>query len=248
MVKLDDVTVTYRRHPALHHISGQFSPGSMTAVIGPNGAGKSTLIKSILGLVPLASGRFSGEFFANPRETRMAYLPQQIEIDRSFPIVVRDCVLLGYWKRVGQFGAISRDLQDRVDHVLKEVGLEGFSHRPIFSLSVGQFQRMLFARLLLQDADLILLDEPFNGIDARTTGALLNLIGSWHREGRTIIAVLHDYAQVRSHFPQCLLLARKVVAWGDTSCVLTDQNLLEAKAMVEAWDEQAGYCHSQQAA
>lgn len=244
VVKLDNLTVTYRRHPALHHVSGHFIEGSLTAVIGPNGAGKSTLLKSILALLPLDKGEIS----VTPERARIAYLPQQAEIERSFPIVVRDCVLLGYWQKTGQFGAISRALIERAEFALSEVGLDGFSQRSIASLSAGQFQRVLFARMLLQDADLILLDEPFNAIDARTTAELLRVIASWHLAGRTVIAVLHDYAQVRSVFPQSLLLARNVIAWGDTATVLTDAHLRQAKAMAEAWDENAPYCGNGRAA
>lgn len=244
VVRLNDLTVTYRRHPALHHVSGHFATGSLTAVIGPNGAGKSTLLKSILGLLPLDSGRIS----VTPKRARIAYLPQQADIERSFPIVVRDCVLLGYWQKTGQFGVITRALIERAERALSEVGLEGFAQRSLASLSAGQFQRVLFVRMLLQDADLILLDEPFNAIDARTTAELLKLIASWHQAGRTVIAVLHDYAQVRSHFPQSLLLARNVVAWGDTQAVLTDAHLRQAKAMAEAWDEDAPFCGDDRAA
>lgn len=238
MVKLDDLTVAFRRHPALHHISGQFAKGSLTAVTGPNGAGKSTLLKSILGLLPLTSGSFK----VAPELRHIAYLPQQSEIDRSFPILVRDCILLGYWQRAGQFGAISAALIAQAESALSAVGLDGFSQRAIGSLSAGQFQRVLFARILLQDADLILLDEPFNAIDSKTTAELLRIVASWHQEGRTVIAVLHDHAQVRSYFPQTLLLARNVIAWGDTATVMTDDYLRQAKVMAEAWDENAPLC------
>ncbi|MGV8892180.1 MAG: metal ABC transporter ATP-binding protein [Burkholderiaceae bacterium] len=238
MVRLDDLTVAFRRHPALHHISGQFAKGSLTAVTGPNGAGKSTLLKSILGLLPLTSGSVK----IAPDLRRIAYLPQQSEIDRSFPILVRDCVLLGYWQRVGQFGMISAALMTQAESALSAVGLEGFSQRAIGSLSAGQFQRVLFARILLQDADLILLDEPFNAIDSKTTTELLHIVASWHQEGRTVIAVLHDHAQVRCYFPQTLLLARNVIAWGDTATVMTDDYLRHAKVMAEAWDENAPLC------
>lgn len=242
-MKLDDLTVTYRGHPALHHVRGHFAEGSLTAVIGPNGAGKSTLLKSILGLVPLHKGSIS----IAPERACTAYLSQQTEIERNFPIVVRDCVLLGYWHKAGLFGAISRALIQRAEFALSEVGLEGFSQRPISSLSAGQFQRMLFARILVQDADMILLDEPFNTIDAKTTAELLKLITAWHHEGRTVIAVLHDYAQVRSHFPQSLLLAREVIAWGDTTTVLADEHLRQAEAMAQAWDENALPCQESNA-
>lgn len=196
MVKLDNLTVSYRQHPALHHISGQFAPGSLTAVIGPNGSGKSTLLKTIMGLLRPAGGKVH----VHTTRARMAYLPQQAEIDRSFPILVRDCVLLGCWSTVGSGGSVNADLQARVDSAIHAVGLEGFEERAVGSLSSGQFQRVLFARMLVQEADLILLDEPFNAMDSRTTSALLALIHQWHAQGKTVIAVLHDDARVCEHF------------------------------------------------
>lgn len=242
MVTLDGLTVSYRRHPALHHISGHFAPGSLTAVVGPNGSGKSTLLKSIMGLLPLSGGRVA---VSAPR-ARIAYLPQLAEIDRGFPIDVRDCVLLGCWPAEGAWGGVRGDRLARVDAALHAVGLEGFERRPIGSLSSGQLQRMLFARLLVQDAELILLDEPFNAMDSKTTSALLATIRQWHQRRRTVIAVLHDDAQVRQHFPRTLLLAREVVAWGPTAQVMTEANLARARSMAEAWDEDADICQVDQ--
>ena len=237
-IALENLTVTYRRHPALHHVSGEFALGSLTAVVGPNGAGKSTLLKSIIGQVPCNSGRVT----THADVGRIAFLPQQAEIDRSFPISVLDCVMLGYWSRVGLFRSISRDMVQSAEQALAAVGLDGFSRRTIASLSVGQFQRVLFARILLQDARVILLDEPFSAIDTKTTEDLLHIVQSWHAEQRTVIAVLHDYEQVRRAFPQTLLLARNVVAWGATEQVLCHANLHRARAMSEAVDEHAPLC------
>jgi zinc/manganese transport system ATP-binding protein len=238
VIALENLTVTYQRHPALHHVSGHFEKGSLTAVIGPNGAGKSTLLKSILGLIRINSGHV----VTAPHRKRIAYLPQQADIERSFPISVFDCVLLGYWQRMGLFGRVDPAMHQRAYAALAAVGLEGFEQRPVGSLSAGQFQRVLFARILLQDAELIMLDEPFNAIDSRTTGDLLAIVQSWHAQGRTVIAVLHDYDQVRAQFPQALLLARNVVAWGETDTVLTTANLQRAKAMAEAQDDHAPIC------
>ena len=238
VITLENLTVTYQRHPALHHVNGCFNKGSLTAVIGPNGAGKSTLLKSILGLVRINHGHVT----TRPQRKCIAYLPQQADIERSFPISVLDCVLLGYWQRMGLFGRVDAVMHGRAFAALAAVGLEGFDQRPVGSLSAGQFQRVLFARILLQDAELILLDEPFNAIDARTTSDLLSIVQSWHAEGRTVIAVLHDYDQVRAQFPQALLLARNVVAWGATDAVLTTENLQRAKAMAEAQDDHAPIC------
>ncbi|PUA20243.1 metal ABC transporter ATP-binding protein [Glaciimonas sp. PCH181] len=243
-VTLHNLTVAYRQHPALHHISGSFESGSLTAIIGPNGAGKSTLLKSLLGLVRIDGGHVD---ISVPRK-RIAYLPQQAEIDRGFPISVLDCVLLGYWQRAGLFGGITQAMAVKADAALHAVGLEGFADRSIGSLSAGQFQRVLFARILLQDAELILLDEPFNAVDAKTTEDLLVIVQSWHAQQRTVIAVLHDNEQVRRYFPQAVMLARRLVAWGDTATVLTDEHLRLAKNMPEAQDPNAPFCQPEVAA
>lgn len=235
---LHKLTVSYRRHPALHHVSGQFAQGSLTAVIGPNGAGKSTLLKTLAGLVrPDAHSRLQ-----RARHLRMAYLPQHTELDRSFPLSVHDCVCMGLWAHSGAWGSASPAQLARVDAALHTVGLQGFERRPVGTLSSGQLQRALFARLLVQDADIILLDEPFNAVDSKTTAALLALVLQWHRQGRTVVAVLHDDAQVQAHFPHTLLLARECIAWGPTAQVLTDANQARARAMAEAWDETAAIC------
>ncbi|MFA5122993.1 zinc ABC transporter ATP-binding protein AztA [Zavarzinia sp.] len=238
-VELRDLTVAYDRHPAVHHVNHRFAPASLTAVVGPNGAGKSTLIKAIAGLLrPVQGGVTTGTL----KRREIAYLPQQAEIDRSFPITVGDTVALGHWRRVGVLRALGRDLREQVSQALAAVGLEGFEQRQVGSLSAGQFQRVLFARLLLQDAPVILLDEPFNAIDARTTADLLALVARWHGEKRTVIAVLHDMEQVRAHFPETLMLAREVVAAGPTERCLTPENLLKLRRMSERWHEDAAVC------
>jgi zinc/manganese transport system ATP-binding protein len=235
-LRLVDLTVSYDRHPAVHHVSVDIPVGEMTALVGPNGAGKSTLLKALLGLVPGIEGRI--ECAAR----RIAYLPQQAEIDRSFPISVLDTVLLGRWARFGGFAAAGRSDIRAAEQAIEAVGLAGFERRPIDTLSVGQFQRVLFARLLLQDGDLVLLDEPFAAIDAKTVADLMEVIRRWHAEKRTVVAVLHDLDQVRQDFPHSLLLARELVAAGPTSDVLSADNLRRARAMAEAWDEHAGAC------
>ena len=237
-INVHNLTVSYRRHPALHHVSGHFARGSLTAVIGPNGAGKSTLLKSLAGLVP---SERHGHITHAPG-LRLAYLPQHSELDRGFPLTVRDCVLMGLWAQTGAFGGATPAMLARVNAALEAVGLQGFERRPVGSLSSGQLQRTLFARLLVQDADVILLDEPFNAVDSKTTAGLLSLVQQWHRQGRTVVAVLHDDAQVREHFPQTLLLARECVAWGPTAEVLTEAHLQRARTMAEAWDETAAIC------
>lgn len=234
-----NVTLGYDRHPAVHHLDGEVADGALTAVVGPNGAGKSTLFKGIVGtLTPFAGEIARGGIY--PRE--IAYLPQAAEIDRTFPISVYDMVAMGLWRKAGLFGGIGKRERDRVEHALSTVGLTGFERRTIGTLSGGQLQRMLFARLLLQDARLIVLDEPFNAIDSKTCSDLLELVRRWHGEKRTVLAALHDIDLVKANFPETLLLAREKVAWGATPAVLTPENLAKARHMCEAFDEQAHAC------
>jgi zinc/manganese transport system ATP-binding protein len=238
-LRFHDLTLGYERHPAVHHLDGAVETGALVAVMGPNGAGKSTLFKGIVGaLKPLA-----GSIERDGLDARdIAYLPQVAEIDRSFPINVYDIVAMGLWRRKGAFGGIGGKDHHAIEAAIAAVGLTGFEPRPIGTLSGGQLQRMLFARLLLQDARVIVLDEPFTAIDAKTSADLLDLVQRWHRERRTVLAALHDIDLVRANFPQALLLAREPVAWGATAEVLTAENLAKARHMCEAFDEYAEAC------
>jgi zinc/manganese transport system ATP-binding protein len=239
-VTVSNLTLTYHRHPVVHHLSGTFLRGELTAIVGPNGAGKSTLLKAVAGLMTPNEGSVR---FATTGKPRFSYLPQQAAIARDFPLSIRDAVLLGDWQHSGWFGRSSRDARQRAEAALERVGLPGFGERPVEELSAGQFQRVLFARVLLQDAPLILLDEPFTALDAKTTADLLALVAHWRDEGRTVIAVLHDYEQVRAFFPQTLLIAKECIAWGPTPTVLTPANLMRANGMAQGWDEGAAVCH-----
>jgi len=234
-----NLTLGYERHPAVHHLDGPIETGALMAVVGPNGAGKSTLFKGIVGILkPLAGGIDLGGL----AERDIAYLPQIAEIDRTFPVNVLDMVAMGLWRRAGLFGGIGSKQRDEVERAIAAVGLTGFEGRAISTLSGGQMQRMLFARLLLQNARVIVLDEPFNAIDAKTSADLLELIQRWHAEKRTVLAALHDIDLVKANFPETLLLAREPVAWGKTPEVLTPANLLKARQMCEAFDDQAAAC------
>ncbi len=238
-IALHDLTLGYDRHPAVHHLSGRFMPGSLTAVVGPNGSGKSTLLKGLAGLLAPLEGRLER---SGLQPADIAYLPQQADIDRSFPISVMETVLLGHWRRVGLFRALTRAQYRQAEEAMEAVGLAGFAGRPVASLSAGQFQRVLFARMLLQDCPVILLDEPFTAIDTRTTSDLLAVVARWHGERRIVIAVLHDLDQVRAHFPDSLLIAREPIAWGPSADVLRPENLFRARQMAEAWDDRAEPC------
>ncbi|WGF90360.1 zinc ABC transporter ATP-binding protein AztA [Marinivivus vitaminiproducens] len=236
-ITFSDLTLGYNSHPAVHHLNGMVARGSLTAVVGANGSGKSTLLKGIVGVLKPMTGACT----VLP-DISVAYLPQQSELDRSFPARVVDLVSLGLWPRRGLLGRHRSEDRDRVAKALSAVRLDGFEKRPIDTLSGGQLQRALFARVLVQDADLILLDEPFNAIDARTVADLIKLIKHWHNENRTIMVVVHDLDLVREHFPAALLLARRPVAWGEARETLASENLLRARQCNEAWDDQAPWC------
>jgi zinc/manganese transport system ATP-binding protein len=230
-IAFENVTLGYDRQPAVLRLQAKISEGSLTAIVGPNGAGKSTLLKGVVGtLAPLAGNMSLGDI----KKTDIAYLPQQSEVDRSFPMTVLELVAMGLWKKIGAFASITQTQNASIKEAISAVGLTGFESRQIGSLSGGQMQRALFARLLLQDAQLVLLDEPFNSIDTRTMSDLIDVIRQWHSEGRTVVAVLHDAETVRENFPQTMMLARELVAHGPTAEVLTADNQFRARQMCEA--------------
>jgi zinc/manganese transport system ATP-binding protein len=238
-LRFHNLTLGYERHPAVHHLDGAVEPGALLAVVGPNGAGKSTLFKGVIGaLTPLAGAIERGGSDARA----IAYLPQVPDIDRTFPINVYDMVAMGLWRTRGSFGGIAASDHTAIEAAIRAVGLAGFEQRAIGTLSGGQMQRMLFARVLVQDARIIVLDEPFTAIDERTAADLLALVRRWHGERRTVLAALHDVDLVKANFPDTLLLAREPVAWGPTAGVLTPDNLSKARRMCEAFDDKAGAC------
>jgi len=240
---LRDLTLGYEHHPAVHHLSVRIEPGSLLAVVGPNGAGKSTLIKALAGVKQPLSGTIDG---LTPTQ-RVAWLPQHSQLDNSFPIDVGGMVAMGLWHQVGALNLFNAEHRRRCHQALAAVGLAGFEHRGLDTLSGGQLQRARFARLILQDAPVVLLDEPFAAVDQRTTTDLLALLHQWHHMGKTVVVVSHDLAQIRAYFPLTLLLAREPVAYGPTAEVLTDANWAHALAMREPFDELATECRPEPA-
>ncbi|MGY4592583.1 zinc/manganese transport system ATP-binding protein [Bradyrhizobium sp. GM22.5] len=225
-ISVRNLSVRYGDRYALESLTGEFGPASLTAVVGPNGAGKSSLLKALAGILRPAIGQVT---CAAAEWHRLAYLPQRDELDRGFPITVAELVALGDWRDFGALRKPPRRLAASVYEAIAAVGLSSLADQQISELSVGHFQRALFARLLLQDADVILLDEPFASLDENTTQDLLPILQRWRTEGRTVVAVLHDLDQVRRYFPSTLLLARSPIAWGETSVSLSVDNLARAK-------------------
>lgn len=239
MITLNNLTVAYNKHPAIHHINASFEKGSLTAIAGPNGAGKSTLLKAVAGLIKPTEGSVT---LSDIKKDEIAYLPQVSSINKDFPLTVLQVVLLGFWADVGGKNTITKAHKKKAFEAIKAVGMEGFEHRSLSSLSSGQFQRILFARVLLQNSKVVLLDEPFTAIDSATTEKLLSVIHNWHNQKRTVICVLHDFEQIKKHFPNCMLISRTCIDYGKSSQTLSTQNLQKAMNLKEYWNENAAFC------
>jgi zinc/manganese transport system ATP-binding protein len=225
-IRLEHVTLRRGGRDVVRDLTGSFAPGSLTAVAGPNGSGKSTLLLALCGSLPVASGRID-RMGLDARA--IALLPQEGRLDRSFPISCRDVVALGWTARLGLFRRIGREQYAAADQALASVGLDGIGHRPIGALSAGQFQRVLFARTIVRDAPVILLDEPFSAIDTATEADLMTIVRLWHRQGRTVVVVLHDLDLIRAEFPEVLLLDSSAQCWGPTEDVLTAAAVRQAR-------------------
>lgn len=221
-ILLDKVTVCYGKNIALSDASGCLSSGSLTAVVGPNGGGKTTFVRALMRQVPIRKGRVK---FQPNAKIIPAYLPQKSSLDTTFPMTLREVIGMGLCAEIGSFQAFSEKEQAKIAQVIREVGLQGLENRFVTALSGGQFQRMLFGRLMLQNKSIIILDEPFAGIDAKTQEQLVKLILNWNKTGKTIIVVLHELHMVRKYFPQTILVGRTIVGWGNTETVLTRENM-----------------------
>jgi zinc/manganese transport system ATP-binding protein len=228
MLEFKNLTLGYNRHPAVHNLSATIADGELVALVGPNGAGKSTLMKAILGHMAPMEGSIE---FNGINKTDIAYLPQANAVDRSFPITAVQFVATGLWHESGIARHIRKADAERVHQALARVGLEGFEKRTLNALSGGQFQRLLFARKLMQNARLVLLDEPFTGVDEQTIEDLIRLILSINTSGATVIAVIHNLSLVQRYFPKSMLLSRELIGYGDTQSVLSEANLMAASTI-----------------
>lgn len=225
MININNLSITYKDHLALDKLSLKIQKGSLTAIVGPNGAGKSTLLKTIMGQIKPTEGNVDLGSYSTKN---IAYIPQSHQIDKSFPITVGEFVSAGAWQRTRFWRAFCQSEKELLAQALEKVNLAGTEKRQINALSGGQFQRMLFARMLLQDADILLLDEPFAAIDAQTSIDLMTVIHDCQNQGKTIITVVHDLALVSHFFPHVILLSKRLISSGETASVMTGENLSEA--------------------
>lgn len=210
MIELDHLVAGYDRLAITPALCGTLERGSMTAIVGANGCGKSTLLKTLAGFLPPVSGVLRWQ----PSRPTIGWLAQRHALESQFPLTVQDVVCMGCWPRISLFRGINRDARKRVAQGLERVGLAAMARETIDTLSGGQFQRMLFARVWVQHAPLVMLDEPFTGIDEITSQILMEQIVDMHREGQTILAVLHDSERVARYFPQTLRLGETAAQWG----------------------------------
>ncbi len=205
----------------LRDIQFNFLKGSFTAILGPNGAGKSTLLKICAGMLKPSRGTIH-----LTKGIKRAYLPQYNQLDRQFPLDVRSVAAMGFWPKAGLYHALDLEDRKRLEQALAMVGLDGFENKPISILSGGQFQRLLFARLWLQQADFLILDEPFSAVDQPTTEDLLELLQTWLSLGKTVITVIHQLELAERYIPQSILLNKSVIASGASKMILSDVELI----------------------
>ncbi|HAT1611850.1 TPA: ATP-binding cassette domain-containing protein [Raoultella planticola] len=216
MIELDHLVAGYEELAITPALSGVIAAGSMTAIVGLNGCGKSTLLKTLAGFIPPVSGRLRWTV----SRPVIGWLAQRHALESQFPLTVQDVVGQGAWPHVSLLGGIRGEFRRRIGEALERVGLTSMARTPIEALSGGQFQRMLFARVIVQQAPLVMLDEPFTGIDEATSRELMGLILEMHRQGQTVLAVLHDNQRVAEYFPETLLLEPQRARWGNTGDVL----------------------------
>ncbi|MEG5380305.1 ATP-binding cassette domain-containing protein [Enterobacter hormaechei] len=209
MIVMNDLVAGYDRQPVTRALSGVIERGSMTAIVGANGCGKSTLLKTLAGFIPPVSGTFRWQ----GRRPVVGWLAQRHALEAQFPLTVQDVVSMGCWPEISLFAGFRRDTRMRIADALERVGLASMAFSTIDELSGGQFQRMLFARVFVQQAPLIMLDEPFTGVDEATCNVLMDLMMEMYMQGRTLLAVLHDSERVARHFPQTLRLDADIPQW-----------------------------------
>lgn len=226
---ISNLSLAYDGQRVFQNVSLSLHPGKITGMIGPNGAGKSSLVKAILGLISTETGsiQFNNEPL-NPRKHRIAYVEQRKDIDLTFPIQIQDLVLTGTYARLGLFHKPGPKEKATARQVMQQVQIEHLANRQMNQVSGGQLQRAFVARAILQDADLIILDEPFVGIDAESEQQIMKILRLWKQEGRTIFVIHHDLSKVHDYFDELVLMNRGVIQAGPSQQVFTAENLAKA--------------------
>lgn len=234
-VRVKNLTVSYNNKPVLSSLDLNVPKGVLMAIVGPNGAGKSTLIKSILELIKPISGEvnFNGKDYKSERKN-IAYVPQSESVDWNFPSDVLDVVLMGRYGKIGWIKRPSKMDKAKAIEAIKKVGMEEFSNRQIGMLSGGQRQRVFIARALVQEADIYLLDEPFQGVDVKTEKAIIELLKNLRENGKTVVVVHHDLQTVPEYFDYVTLLNGELIASGPTANVFINENINKAYNIISS--------------
>jgi len=222
VIKVKNLTIAYKKRPAIKGINLNIEEGNIIGIIGPNGAGKSTLLKGILGLLPIETGEV--KIFDKPvKESlqRLAYIPQKEQFDWDFPINVSEVVMMGRYPHLSLFGKPKKEDHEIVKEVLKKVEMTEHGNTQIRNLSGGQQQRIFIARALAQESDVYFLDEPFVGVDAKTEKAIFELIRELKEKNKTILIVHHDLSKVSEYFDKVIMINQTLIAFGDTEKVFT---------------------------
>ncbi len=228
-ITVEDLTVAYKEEPVLWDVDVTVPNRSLMAIVGPNGAGKSTLIKSILGLVEISAGRILIYGKPYPQQRHLvAYVPQRGSVDWDFPTNALDIVMMGRYGHLGWFKRPGKTERELAMHALEQVNMDAYAKRQINQLSGGQQQRVFLARALVQDAQIYLMDEPFQGVDATTEKAIIDVLKNLQAQGRTVVVVHHDLETVPEYFDHVLLLNVRAVASGAVDQAFTQQNLRTA--------------------
>lgn len=230
ILAINNLTISYNAVPIVQHFSCCLPRGAMVALMGPNGGGKSSLLKTLSGLHKEFTGKWAwstDHLSTKSLRQNIAYLPQHHTIQRNFPLTVKQVVAMGRWKPHFFPSFNTKEDEHCITEALATVKMLPYKNHPLSSLSGGQFQRMLFARMLAQDASILLLDEPFSGMDEVTTDILLSVMNQWHHQEKTLIVAQHDQQKVRQHFPYTLLLGGHKHFCGHTEQVLTPEHWQE---------------------
>ena len=218
-IEIKNLTVAYGENIALENLNLDIEEGSLMALVGPNGAGKSTLIKTILKFLK----QITGEIKINAKT--LAYVPQRNSVDWDFPTTLFDVVEMGCYGRVGLFKRVSKEEKQKVLKAIEQVGMLDFKDRQISELSGGQQQRAFIARALVQEADIYLMDEPFQGVDSTTEKSIVDILKKLKSEGKTLIVVHHDLQTVPTYFETVTFINKSVIASGKIKEVFTQENI-----------------------
>ena len=229
MLIVQNLCVNYRSFTALNHVSFIFETGVLVGIVGPNGAGKSSLVKAMLGLIPSATGNtlFNGKPLTQ-QLSRVAYVPQRSQIDWDYPVTAWNVAMMGQTLQTGLFRKPNQQSRELVKAALQRVGMYEYRDHSISDLSGGQQQRIFLARALAKEAELLILDEPFTGIDQKTKSIMFDVFRELKAKGKILLVISHDLSETLEHYDQLLLLNKRVIAKGPRHEVMTERNLMTA--------------------